>query len=66
MKARSKDEKHLGVLGPIIRAEEGDKIVIVLKNMASRIYSIHPHGFRYEYVSSYFSTLYVDVKYMYK
>eukprot|EP00794_Sanderia_malayensis_P014203 gene14203-15685_t len=43
-KQRSVDMKHLGVLGPIIRAEEGDEIVVVLKNMASRSYSISPHG----------------------
>ena len=50
MKARSEDEKHLGVLGPIVRAEEGDEIIIILKNMANRNYSIHPHGLHYEYV----------------
>ena len=48
MKKRSEEEKHLGLLGPIIRAEEGDKVVVVLKNMASRNYSIHPHGLSYE------------------
>ena len=48
MKKRSEEERHLGVLGPIIRAEEGDKVVVVLKNMASRNYSIHPHGLSYE------------------
>ena len=50
MKKRSVEDKHLGVLGPIIRAEEGDEVVVVLKNMASRNYSIHPHGLSYEYV----------------
>lgn len=40
--------EHLGILGPIIRAEEGDEIKVVLKNMASRSYSIHPHGVFYE------------------
>ena len=47
-KKRSEEEEHLGLLGPIIRAEEGDEVVVVLKNMASRNYSIHPHGLRYE------------------
>ena len=42
--------KHLGVLGPIIRAEEGDEIEIVLKNMATRNYSIQPHGASYRLV----------------
>ena len=31
-------------------AEEGDKIEIVAKNMASRNYSIHPHGMLFRYV----------------
>ncbi len=44
--------KHLGVLGPIIRAEEGDEVVIVLKNMAKRNYSISPHGALYRYENS--------------
>lgn len=39
--------RHLGLLGPFIRAEEGDEIVIVAKNMASRNYSINPRGLFY-------------------
>ena len=46
-KIRSDREKHLGVLGPILRAEEGDELVVVFKNMASRKYSVHPHGLWY-------------------
>ncbi|XP_046876457.1 ferroxidase HEPHL1-like [Hypomesus transpacificus] len=38
----------LGFLGPILRAEVGDVIVVHLKNFASRNYSIHPHGVFYE------------------
>ncbi|XP_053501525.1 ferroxidase HEPHL1-like isoform X2 [Ictalurus furcatus] len=38
----------LGYLGPVIRAEVEDVIVIHLKNFASRRYSIHPHGVHYE------------------
>lgn len=38
----------LGYLGPVIRAEVQDVIVIHLKNFASRRYSIHPHGVHYE------------------
>ncbi|XP_039598559.1 hephaestin-like, partial [Polypterus senegalus] len=38
----------LGFLGPIIKAEVGDQIIIHLKNFASRPYSIHPHGVHYE------------------
>lgn len=37
----------LGFLGPVIRAEVGDEIVVHLKNFASRNYSIHPHGVFY-------------------
>uniref|UniRef100_A0A4W3IUZ5 ferroxidase n=1 Tax=Callorhinchus milii TaxID=7868 RepID=A0A4W3IUZ5_CALMI len=43
-KIRSPEEQHLEILGPIIRAEVGDTILIVFKNLASRPYSIHPHG----------------------
>lgn len=39
--------KHLGVLGPVIRAEVGDTLVINFKNFASRNYSVHPHGVFY-------------------
>jgi FtsP/CotA-like multicopper oxidase with cupredoxin domain len=38
---------HLGVLGPLIRAEVGDTIVFVFKNNAQRPYSVHPHGVFY-------------------
>ncbi|KAK2498280.1 hypothetical protein MC885_002500 [Smutsia gigantea] len=37
----------LGFLGPIMRAEVGDVIVVHLKNFASRPYSLHPHGVFY-------------------
>lgn len=39
--------KWLGFVGPIISAEEDDTVVVHLKNMASRKYSIHPHGMNY-------------------
>lgn len=38
----------LGFLGPIVRAEVGEVIVVHLKNFASRSYSMHPHGVFYE------------------
>lgn len=38
----------LGFLGPVLRAEVDDVIVVHLKNFASRNYSIHPHGVFYE------------------
>jgi len=47
MKKRSPDMEHLGIMGPLIRAEEEDQIEIILKNMASKNYSIQPHGVSY-------------------
>lgn len=37
----------LGFLGPVLRAEVDDVIIIHLKNFANRSYSIHPHGLFY-------------------
>ncbi|CAB1420472.1 unnamed protein product [Pleuronectes platessa] len=45
---RSAEEKHLGILGPVLRAEERDTINVVFKNKASRPYSIQPHGVQYD------------------
>ncbi len=39
--------QHLGILGPIIHAEVGDKIRVVFRNKASQAFSIHPHGVFY-------------------
>nr|XP_006974825.2 coagulation factor V [Peromyscus maniculatus bairdii] len=41
-------EEHLGILGPVIRAEVGDVIQVRFKNLASRPYSLHAHGLSYE------------------
>ncbi|TNN31805.1 Hephaestin-like protein 1 [Liparis tanakae] len=38
----------LGFLGPILRAEVDEVIVVRLKNFATRSYSMHPHGVFYE------------------
>ncbi|CAL8364752.1 unnamed protein product [Lota lota] len=38
----------LGYLGPVIMAEVDEVIVVHLRNMASRNYSIHPHGVFYK------------------
>ncbi|XP_069829977.1 ceruloplasmin-like [Dendropsophus ebraccatus] len=46
-KERSKEEEHLGLLGPIISAEVGDTIRVTFRNNASRPYSIHAHGVSY-------------------
>lgn len=36
-----------GLLGPTLRAEEGETIVVTFRNMATKPYSIHPHGVAY-------------------
>ncbi|OBS67713.1 hypothetical protein A6R68_03746, partial [Neotoma lepida] len=38
----------LGFLGPIIKAEVGDKVYVHLKNFASRPYTFHSHGVTYQ------------------
>lgn len=47
LKTRSTAWEHLGILGPLIRAEVGDTIRMVFRNHASRPYSVHPHGVVY-------------------
>ncbi|XP_031232290.1 ceruloplasmin isoform X3 [Mastomys coucha] len=47
VKRRPEDE-HLGILGPPIHADVGDKVKVVFKNMATRPYSIHAHGVKTE------------------
>ncbi|CAL8396368.1 unnamed protein product [Boreogadus saida] len=44
---RSPEELHLGILGPVLRAEEKDTIKVVFKNKATRAYSMQPHGVQY-------------------
>jgi FtsP/CotA-like multicopper oxidase with cupredoxin domain len=38
----------LGILGPVIRAEVGDTVVVEFLNRSLRIHNIHPHGLRYD------------------
>lgn len=38
----------LGYLGPVLKGEVGDVLVVHLRNFASRPYSVHPHGVFYE------------------
>lgn len=47
LKPRAALWSHLGILGPVLRAEVGDTIKVVFKNHASRPYSMHPHGVLY-------------------
>ncbi|HZU33493.1 MAG TPA: multicopper oxidase domain-containing protein [Candidatus Angelobacter sp.] len=37
----------LGILGPIIRAEVGDTVIVHFLNRSKRLLSIHPHGLKY-------------------
>lgn len=47
LKRRGIREQHLGILGPIIRANVGDKIVVHFRNNTRFPASIHPHGVFY-------------------
>jgi hephaestin len=40
--------KHLGMLGPLVRATVGDTIRFVFKNNTTRPFSVHPHGVFYD------------------
>ncbi|XP_010591045.1 hephaestin isoform X5 [Loxodonta africana] len=57
-KVKLEEEKHLGILGPVIRAEVGDIIQVVFYNRASQPFSIQPHGVFYE--KDYEGTVYND------
>ena len=48
LKPRPKEWEHLGFLGPLIRAEVGDKIQVVFKNNLKFPASLHPHGVFYQ------------------
>ena len=46
-KPRPAELAHMGLLGPVIRAEVGDTIKVVLRNNAGFPFSLHPHGVAY-------------------
>jgi hephaestin len=50
-KDRSDRDRHLGVLGPNIRATTGETIKIFYKNTCSFPTSMHPHGLEYDKTS---------------
>jgi FtsP/CotA-like multicopper oxidase with cupredoxin domain len=58
LKPRAAAWEHLGILGPLLRAEVGDTIRVVFRNHASRPYSMHPHGVFYSKSSE--GTAYLD------
>jgi manganese oxidase len=47
LKPRAPEWEHLGILGPLIRAEVGDTIRVMFRNNASFPASMHPHGVFY-------------------
>ncbi|XP_030648847.1 hephaestin-like protein 1 [Chanos chanos] len=47
-KERTSAETHLGLLGPVLRAEVGDVLLVTFMNKADRNYSIQPHGLQYD------------------
>ncbi len=47
LKARPPLWEHLGILGPLIRAEVGDTVKVVFKNNTKINCSMHPHGLAY-------------------
>ncbi|XP_023054197.1 hephaestin isoform X9 [Piliocolobus tephrosceles] len=57
-KMQLEEDRHLGILGPVIRAEVGDTIQVVFYNRASQPFSIQPHGVFYE--KDYEGTVYND------
>lgn len=50
--------EYLGFLGPIIKGEVGDTIVVHFKNSANGTFSVHPHGVFYRKDSE--GALYAD------
>ncbi|XP_043913130.1 hephaestin [Protopterus annectens] len=58
VKKQNASEHHLGILGPVIKAEVGDNITVVFFNNASRPYSVQPHGVLHEKGSE--GTIYND------
>ena len=47
-KPRPPQWEHLGIMGPMIRGEVGDTIVVQFRNNTTQPYSIHPHGVSYQ------------------
>lgn len=45
---RKPQPEWLGILGPVIRAEVGDTVVVEFLNRSKTPHSIHPHGLHYD------------------
>jgi len=48
LKVRPPEWEHLGMLGPLIRAEVGDTVKVVFRNNTSSHFTMHPHGLAYD------------------
>jgi len=48
LKPRPSEWEHLGLLGPLIRAEVGDSIRVIFRNNTHLSVSMHPHGLEYK------------------
>ena len=48
LKPRPAQWEHLGLLGPLIRAEVGDTIRVTFRNNTHLFVSMHPHGLEYK------------------
>lgn len=51
LKARPPAWEHLGILGPLIRAEVGDTIKVTFRNRTNGFFNMHPHGLAYDKAS---------------
>ena len=58
LKPRPPEWEHLGILGPLIRAEVGDTIRVHFKNNTKLMCTMHPHGLAYAKDSE--GALYMD------
>ena len=47
LKPRDASDAYLGLLGPVLRAEVGDRIEVTFRNACSIPSGLHPHGVRY-------------------
>jgi manganese oxidase len=45
---RKPQPEWLGILGPVIRAEVGDTVIVDFLNRGHAVHSMHPHGLRYD------------------
>ena len=45
---KPREDASLGILGPVVRAEVGDTIAFVLRNMSTVPVTAHPHGVFYD------------------